>query len=172
VNLENVRQVVTKSAKLANITFSIEILNKVWSYTHIHTIFTNLGAIEAVQEKFRKIEKAVRIFDANFADFLFTQLSIEPLLFAFQWVSLLFAQSLELKELLHFWDHLLVFNEKIVDFVMMVAAAYLLYRKKTLMRMDYDNVMTELHAAQEMNFMTLLRIARPLWDQMNQGEST
>jgi hypothetical protein len=79
---------------------------------------------------------------------------------------LLFAQSLELRDLLHLWDHLLVFNDQMVDFVMMLSAAYLLFRKKTLLRQDYDSVMSDLHAPPEMNFMTMLRIAHQLWDQL------
>jgi hypothetical protein len=134
--------------------------------TNLYTVFTTLGKIEEVQGRFATIVDAVKVFDSNFADYLFNQLGIQPLHFCFPWVSLLFAQSLDLKDLLHLWDHLLVFNDKIVDFVMMLSAAHLLFRKKALMRSDYDSVMSDLHSALDMNFMTMLRIARQLWDQM------
>jgi hypothetical protein len=67
-------------------------------------------------------------------DYFFNQFRITALHFAFSWVSLLFAQSLELRGLLHLWDHLLVFNGMMVDFVMVLSAAYLLFRKKTVLR--------------------------------------
>jgi hypothetical protein len=137
--------------------------------TNLYTIFTTLGKIEDIEGRFSKIVAAVRVFDGHLADYLFIELGIQPLHFSFPWVSLLFAQSLELNELLHLWDHLLVFNEEIVDFVMLLSAAYLLFRKKTLMRMDYESVMSELHRSAEMNFMTLLRIAHQLKDQMDES---
>jgi hypothetical protein len=137
--------------------------------TNLYTVFTTLGKIEEIEGRFARIVEAVRVFDGHFADYLFTELAIQPLHFSFPWVSLLFAQSLEIPELLHLWDHLLVFNEEIVDFVMLLSAAYLLFRKKTLMKMDYDNVMSELHGAPEMNFMTLLRIAHQLKNQLGEA---
>jgi hypothetical protein len=140
--------------------------------TNLYTVFSRLGAISEVEGRFARIIAAVRVFDGHFADYLFTELGIQPLHFAFPWVSLLFAQSLELQDLLHLWDHLLVFNEEIVDFVMLLSAAYLLFRKKTLMRMDFDTVMGELHNASEMNFMTLLRIAHQLKEQKKPGKET
>jgi hypothetical protein len=137
--------------------------------TNLYTVFTTLGAIEEIEGRFSKIITAVRLCDSHFADYLFTELAIQPLHFSFPWVSLLFAQSLEVQDLLHLWDHLLVFNEEIVDFLMLLSAAYLLFRKKALMRMDFDNVMSELHNTKEMNFMTLLRIAHQLKDQLDEN---
>jgi hypothetical protein len=134
--------------------------------TNLYTVFPTLGKIEEIQGRFATIVDAVKVFDSNFAEYLFNQLGIQPLHFCLPWVSILFAQSLELKDLLHLWDHLLVFNDKIVDFVMMLSAAYLLFRKKALMGRDYDSVLSDLHSAPEMNFMTMLRIAHQLWNKM------
>jgi hypothetical protein len=139
--------------------------------TNLYTVFTTLGKIEEIQRRFEMIIDAVKVFDNNFANYLFNHLNIQPLHFCFPWVSLLFAQSLGLEDLLHLWDHLLVFNDKIVDFVMMLSAAYLLFRKKALMGKDFDSVLSDLHNAPEMNFMVMLRIAHELWDQMKADEA-
>jgi hypothetical protein len=135
--------------------------------TNLYTVFQQLGAIQTIQTRFGRVVEAVRLFDGHFADHLFVELNIQPLCFCFPWVSLLFAQSLELRDLLHLWDHLLIFNQNLVDFVMMLSAAYLLFRKKVLMKMNYEEAMAELQTSSEMNFMTLLRIAHQLWDQFN-----
>jgi hypothetical protein len=139
--------------------------------TNLHTVFTTLGTLEASQGRFAMVIDAVKVFDKTFAEYLFNQLKIPPLEFCFPWVSLLFAQSLEFQDLLHLWDHLLVFNDKIVDFVMMLSAAYLLFRKKALMGRDYDSVLSDLHNPPEMNFMVMLRIAHKLWDKMKADEA-
>jgi hypothetical protein len=116
------------------------------------------------------IVSAVRLFDNNIADYLFTERKIRPIDFGWSWLSLVFAQSLELSDLLHLWDHLLIFNQDLVDFVMMLSAAYVLFRKKILIRMDYEEAMEELQSPSEMNFMTLLRIAHQLWDQFKASQ--
>jgi hypothetical protein len=66
------------------------------------------------------------------------------------------------------WDHLLVFNEEIVDVAMLLSATYLLHKKKTLMQDDYEGVMCELHGVSEMNFTAFFRIAHQLKDQLKQ----
>jgi hypothetical protein len=101
----------------------------------------------------------------------FANLKIRPIDFCFSWVSLVFAQSVELKALLHLWDHLLIFNQDLVDFVTMLAAAYLLFRKKALMRMNHEEALEELQAPSEMNLMTLLLIAHQLSDQLKSPQS-
>lgn len=133
--------------------------------TKLYNVFTWLGDLELMQTHFSTIETAVRIFDSQFADYLFIERNIQPLLFSVPWVSLLFAQSLNLNDLLHLWDHLLVFRTQLVEFVMMVCAAYLLFRKKHLKELDYENCMIELHATPELNVIPLLRIARNLWEE-------
>jgi hypothetical protein len=75
-------------------------------------------------------------------------------------------QSLEPKDLLHLWEHVLIFSQDSVDFVMMLSAADVLFRKKVVMRMDSEDVMAELRSPSEMNLMTVLRIAHPLYDQI------
>jgi hypothetical protein len=139
--------------------------------TNLHTIFTTLGKLEESQGRFQMIINAVKVFDSNFAEYLFNQLKIQPFEFCFPCVSLLFAQSLEFQDLLHLCDRLLVFNDKIVDFVIMLSAAYLLFRKKALMGMDRDSVLSGLHNPSQMNFMRMLRIAHQLWDQMKADEA-
>jgi hypothetical protein len=69
---------------------------------NLHTVFQQLVMM---------ISYAVRLFDNHFPDHLFNELKIRPIDFCFSWVSLVFAQSLELKELLRLWDHVLIFNQ-------------------------------------------------------------
>jgi hypothetical protein len=60
-----------------------------------------------------------------------------------------------------------------VEFVMILSAAYLLFRKKTLIRQGHDGLMSELHAIPEVSFTTVLRIAHQFWDQLKlQGNMT
>ncbi|OHS94874.1 hypothetical protein TRFO_10802 [Tritrichomonas foetus] len=134
--------------------------------TNLYTVFANVEDLEKMKMRFKTIENAVKVFDAPFAQFLFEEKAIHPLLFCLSWVSMLFSQHLELLDLLHLWDHLLVFYDRVVDFVMMVAAAYILFRKKKIRQLDFDQILTELHTTPEMNIMPMLRIARNLWDQL------
>jgi hypothetical protein len=137
--------------------------------TNLHTVFTTLGKSEEIGDDHRRSQSLRQQLRR-----VFVQLNIQPLLFCFAWASLLFAQTLRtlaLQDLLHFWDHLLIFNDKIVDFLMMLSAAYLLFRKKALMGRDYDSGLSDLHNPLEMNFMTMLRIAHQLWDQMKADEA-
>jgi hypothetical protein len=84
---------------------------------------------------------------------------------------MLFAQSLELRDLLHLWDHLLVFNGTIMEFVVMLSATYLLFRKKALMQKDFDGRMCDLRTTPEMTIMTMLIIAHQRWDHMEDRHS-
>ena len=134
--------------------------------TNLYSVFANVEDLEKMKAKFETIEVAVKVFDPAFAQFLFEEKQIKPLLFCLSWVSMLFAQHLELTDLLHLWDHLLVFYDKVVDFVMMVAAAYVLFRKKTIRQLDYDQILIELHTTPEMSIMPMLRIAHNLWEKL------
>ena len=129
-----------------------------------YRVFTCLDNRAEMQAMFSKIETAVSSRDSKFAEFLFKEKHIEPIHFGFPWVSMLFAQSLNHDELLRLWDHLLIFREDIVDFTMLVCAAYLLSIKSVLTKLEFDGILTELHGAKGMNIMRMLRIAHQLWE--------
>ena len=129
-----------------------------------YRVFSCLDNHMEMQAMFSRIEVAVMERDSAFADFLFKNMHIQPIHFGFPWVAMLFAQSLDHENLLHLWDHLLIFKEDIVDFTMLVCAAYLLSIKSMLMKLEFDGILTALHNAQGMNILAMLRIAHQLWD--------
>lgn len=132
--------------------------------TKLYTLFANVENLTNMQQLFQTLEEAVKLQDANFAHFLFQEMSIQPLCFSVSWVSLLFSQMLDIPVLLLLWDHLLVFYDRIVEFVMMVSAGFILVRKNRLSQMNYEDIMFELQNNNKMNIMSVLRVARSLWD--------
>jgi len=126
-------------------------------------VFTAVGRLRKIERLFTRVAEAVALADSDFAEFLFQTRRVLPVTFVFPWVSVLFAQSLGVADLLRLWDHLFVLGERTVDFAMFVAAARVINMREQLYALDFDGVMMELHAGGDMDVAAVLGIARELW---------
>ena len=105
--------------------------------------------------------------DPNFSKFLFEQLKLQPYFFTTPYVSLLYTQALPLDLLLHLWDHVLFFEDHIVDFALIILSAYILFRKKHLLKINsYEIILQELQKPISVSIMPILRIAHNIWDNL------
>jgi hypothetical protein len=133
--------------------------------TGLYTLFQCIEP-DKIQARLEMVVQVTRLSDSKFADSFFGPTPPLDLLTAFfPWVSFLFAQAFDLRDLLRLWDHLLVLHTEITDFAMMLAAGYVLLRKKAISKMNMEEVQLELQMQPlEVDVATLLRIGHQLWD--------
>lgn len=125
----------------------------------LDTIFGGIGNMSELDAKFSVITDTVTQSDSEFGEHMFQRLMLRPLMFAFSWVSMLFAQKLDMTRLLELWDHILIYDDRMVDLAMMISASCLLLKRSTLRQLSYEEVMTTLSEPFDIDIMAMLRMA-------------
>lgn len=129
----------------------------------LYEYYANVEDESKIKQKLNSIQEVIEANDASFAKFFFDDQKILPSYFGVNWVSLLFSQKLQFPNLLLLWDHILVFYDKILEFVLMISAASILKKKKEFLKLTYGDILNELQNNKDMNVLSVLRVARSLW---------
>ncbi|KAK8884513.1 hypothetical protein M9Y10_043626 [Tritrichomonas musculus] len=130
----------------------------------LYDYYANVEDENKIKEKLSPIQKVIEKNNREFANFFFDEMKIYPSYFGVNWVSLLFAQKLQFSNLLLLWDHLLVFYDKIFEFVLMISAASILIKRKKFETLSFNDLLNELQNNKEMKVTSVLRLARSLWE--------
>ena len=130
----------------------------------LYRVFSMLGQFDEMKSTFQVIVDVIRREDEDLAQHLFGDLRIQPLMFAFQWVSILFAQKLKFSDVVKLWDQILIFGPKLVDFAMMLSAACVLLKKDELRNLDSEGVMAELQDTKDADVNDMFQLATVLYD--------
>lgn len=135
----------------------------------LYEYYANVEDESKIKQKLNSIQEVIKANDPSFAKFFFDDQKILPYYFGVNWVSLLFSQKLQFNNLLLLWDHILVFYDKIFEFVLMISAASILVKKREFMKLTYGDILNELQNNKDMNILSVLRVARTLWSDFNQS---
>ena len=122
-----------------------------------------------IKQKLNSIQEVIKANDSDFAKFFFDDRKILPSYFGVNWVSLLFSQKLQFTNLLLLWDHLLVFYDKIFEFVIMISAASILLKRKEFLKLSFQDILNDLQNNKEMKVLSVLRVAHIYWSNYNQS---
>lgn len=126
-------------------------------------LFGQLDKQDELEQKLRRLEDAIRGRDHEFADFMFVSLRIRPIQFSFSWISLIFAQHIEYNDLVQLWDRMFFYGDNIIEFAITVSAAYILSRRESMRQLDFNGIMTELHAMDGLDLVSVLSMAEEIW---------
>ena len=90
--------------------------------------------------------------------------NINPLLFCFRWINLLFAQEYMMPQLTLIWDALFSHFDDLVDYATYIACAHVKMIESGLDAEDYIKTMTTLQKSHVENVNALLDYAKKFWD--------
>lgn len=133
--------------------------------TGLGDLFTMEQDFESVDAKFDMIRQMTKIVDAQLYKHIFVDLALNPLQFAFPWVSILFSDLYQLGPLLLLWDRFLLKEAYILEFAMALATAQLLDRRDALIKANYNGVMDILNNTRDFDAPVVIARAEDVFSQ-------
>lgn len=146
-------------------SISFFMLQNLITGTGLGDLFTMAEDFDSVASQFSTIPKMTKIADKELYDFLFVKLKINPLQFAFSWVSLLFSQIYDIEPLLTLWDRFLVKESNILDFAMAMATAHLIEEKSNIISKNYIELMDYLQELHNLDHSKIISRSEDVWSQ-------
>jgi len=137
--------------------------------TGLGDLFTMEHDFEAVSQRFSMIKEMSRIADQELYKQLFVLQEIDPLHFAFSWVSVLFGQIYCGEKLLLLWDRFLLRTNHILDYGMAMATAHIIEIKVSLTGKSFTEIVETLHKIEEQDPGTITSRAEDIWAQYIQS---
>ena len=133
--------------------------------TGLGDLFTMDQDCESVDAKFDIIRQMTKIVDAQLYKHLFVDLGMNPLQFAFPWVSVLFCDMYDLSSLLLLWDRFLLKENNILGFAMAIATAQLVDRRATLLKSSFADAMDACNNFRDLDAPAIVARAEDVFSQ-------
>ena len=134
---------------------------------------TDLQEFYSVQDQSRAIINKMKVFDNLIKDLatesfvILETLSINPLLYAFRWFNLLFAQEHELPVLLIIWDAIFSHIEQLGEFSFYIGVAHVKNAHRSLDINSFPKTISALQNVMVSNIISLLKDANQMLKSMH-----
>jgi hypothetical protein len=138
--------------------------------TGLGDLFTMEQDFESVSSRFSIINQMVKLYDKELFDSVFSKQEVDPLQYAFSWVTLLFTQIYSGNQLFYLWDKFLLKKINILEYAMAIAAAHLIELKPRLMGHNFGGVLEVLHNMEPQDVTRITVIAELVWSQYLQNK--
>ncbi|EAY20065.1 hypothetical protein TVAG_365730 [Trichomonas vaginalis G3] len=136
--------------------------------TGLGDLFTMEQDFESVNGRFKVINKMIYFYDKDLYT-LFNNLEIDPLQFAFPWVTLLFTQIYTGESLFHIWDKFLLKKVNVLEYAMAMASAHLIEVKSCLIGHNFNEILEFLQNIPPLDVTTIAVLAEDVWTQYCNG---
>ena len=131
--------------------------------TGLGDLFTMEQDFESVNSRFRVINRMVKLYDKELYESVFSGQDVDPLQFAFAWVTLLFTPIYTGQPLLYLWDKFLLKKVYILDYAMAMAASHLIELKPQLMGHSFGEILELLHNIKPLDVTVITVRAEDVW---------
>ena len=133
--------------------------------TTLGDIYRLLQDPPKLMERFKVIKEIVYRKQREFAVFLFEKNNIDVTSFCFEWIACLYTRQLSVENSLQLWDIMFTRREHISEFCLVFGAAFILFNKSKLEKMNQASISTFLSRSTDFNLIPLLRITSILWSE-------
>ena len=116
------------------------------------------GVIEALKPFSEIIDEQLPILSKHLQ-----KLNIQPVLYSFQWFSIMFTQKHEIPDVLPIWDSLLGHLNCFLEYEFYIGIAHLVVIHDQLLNLEYGDAITLLQDKCSTSGLEILRICRKYW---------
>lgn len=145
---------------------TFKMLSKILIRNGLIVIYASIDKPIQIYQYFELINQAIGKQDKDVAAYLKQVGILNPMHYCFSWILTMFSQVLRLEDVICLWDHLLILNENMVYFELMMAAAIVLYKKRDIIGVKADRIIQALHSIKNLPYIPILRIANSLFENM------
>ncbi|KAK8870979.1 hypothetical protein M9Y10_008892 [Tritrichomonas musculus] len=130
---------------------------------------TNIGHLYLISKNATSVIEALKPFSAIIEEQLpelsryLQRLNIQPVLYSFQWFSIMFTQKHDIPEVLPIWDSLLAHLDCFLEYEFYIGLAHLAVINNRLLKLDYGDALTLLQGKCSTPGLEILRICRKYW---------
>ena len=141
-----------------------------------YMLFTNLITNTSINEfydtkdKSAHMESILRYFGTLLHKFdpktaaMFDSIKLEPVLYAFRWCNLIFAQEHDLPSLLIIWDSCFAYIDDFSEYVLYVGVAHIKAIENRFTETEFSAVLEEIQNMKDPDSIQILKDANKMWE--------
>lgn len=137
-------------------------LHNLLSKTNLSELFTTADRSSFIINRLATFDQVLSIHVPKVADAC-RELKIEPLLYSYRWISLLFCQDYVAPELISIWDALLAHFSDLVTYACYIGVAQVKLVEDSIDPLDYSTTLEALQRVHAEDVGEILSTARRMW---------
>ena len=141
---------------------SFYVFQKLMSTTNLHELFTTQDKSSIIM---RRMDQYMSLLHHHFPNlhFVIHSFDIHPLVFAYPWMNLMFAQEYYMPNIVLVWDSILTHFDNLVEYISYIAVATIKLLENDIDPHDYIKTMTTLKKYRIDDIRSLLKLSNQLW---------